>query len=362
MKKHILIIADSLGYGGLQKITAFIANSCVTHNLKVTVISMKNTETKQFFLEKVNVIKLNFIDTKNNIRTFRQLMKTSNELKQVINKESPDLIIAMGNAPLLISKLSCLGQEIKIIGAERNSPSRYSLIWKLINKWLFSTTSINVFQTKIAMNYYGKLIRKKSVVIPNPYIKNNEITQPFFGEREKVITAAAARFEDKKGFEELIKAFSIVNKEHPDYTLVIYGDGELYQKYVNLAKDLNIHENVQFPGKIDNVAKTIYKSSVFVLPSKFEGIPNILMEVMGVGVPVVATDCHPGGPKLLTKNGDYGKLVPVNNIQALADGIQEIIDNNELSLYYSINGMKHMETFSEQKIKRKWIDLILKLI
>ncbi|KUP05094.1 hypothetical protein Q73_13495 [Bacillus coahuilensis m2-6] len=206
-----------------------------------------------------------------------------------------------------------------------------------------------VFQTKDAMDYHGKLIAQKSTVIPNPYIRKGKPLDIYTGEREKVIATAAARFEHKKGIDILISAFFEVHKKHPDYRLVIFGAGHLYNQYIEQIKKLKIADKVDFPGLVSDVAMAVHKSKVFVLPSRFEGVPNVLMEVMGAGVPTIASDCHPGGPRLLTDNGRSGILVPVEDVSSMAKAICRIIEDEKLEKQLSRDGMNHIQSFSKEK-------------
>lgn len=361
-KKTLLVLSDSLGQGGLQKMAAFVAKSSITHFEKVYLVGLSNEETKQQLDDLITVKKLNYNRTKNHFSNTLQMFKTAHELRLALIDIEPDIVCALGSVPLFIGRIASLNMHIKIIGSERNSPIYYSKVWRLVNRLLFELSDGVVFQTEGAMMCHKKKIREKSVIIPNPYISKGEQLQSYIGEREKTITAAAARFEYKKGFDVLIKAFNSVIRLHPDYKLIIYGKGDLLEDYKLIVKELDLGKSVFFPGITENVANEVHKSSLFVLPSRFEGIPNVLMEVMGAGVPVVASNCHPGGPKLLTDSGRCGLLVPVDDESAMGEAIIRLIQDKELARQLSKEAAERMKQFSEKNIKSMWNNYFSKII
>lgn len=361
-KKTIIVVSDSLGHGGLQKMASFVAGSCLNSFNKVYLVALSQSETKQDIEDSIIVKKLNYIRTNSHVKNVINMLKTSLELRNLIKSINPDIICSMGTIALFVTIIAKLFTKIKLVGSERNSPVYYSGLWKILNTFMFKLCDGLIFQTKEAMEYHGEIIASKSFVIPNPYIRRGMQLDAFKGERDKVITTAAARFEYKKGIDILINAFAEINRKHPQYRLVIYGQGGLYDDYVIQTKKLGIDKYVDFPGMTSDVATAVHKSSVFVLPSRFEGIPNVLMEVMGGGVPTVSTDCHPGGPRLLTNNGRYGILVPVENVDAMVTAICYLIENQVISEKLGQDGKNYIHTFSKENISKMWVEYFRKIM
>jgi glycosyltransferase involved in cell wall biosynthesis len=148
-------------------------------------------------------------------------------------------------------------------------------------------------------------------IIPNP-INPEFNVKPFSGKRRKIITSVG-RLSEQKNQHVLIEAFSRIEKDFPDYELVIYGEGNLRETLENQIKTLKLENKVKLPGVKKNIKNEIYDCSLFVLPSLYEGMPNALMEAMALGLPVISTDCPCGGPRFLIHNYN-GLLVKVNNV------------------------------------------------
>src|SRR5690606_7014711 len=108
----------------------------------------------------------------------------------------------------------------------------------------------------------------------------------------------------------LIRAFARVRATRNDARLVILGEGEQREEIERLVAELGLKPHVSLPGFVKNPYAYMARAAVFVLSSRWEGFPNVLVEAMAVGVPVVATDCM-AGPAEILENGRYGQLVPV---------------------------------------------------
>lgn len=362
--KKIVFVVNHLGYGGVQKMIAFVAESSIDYFKDVSLIEIHRRDIR---LPLDQRIKSDYIYDESNkkkskqgvLSSIKEVYSTALALRKKIKKMKPDLICAFGVKDVLLTIIATLGLKIKIVGSERSSPQSYSYRVKLLSKFFYYCCDGMVFQLDNAKEYYSSRIQKKSTVIPNPYRSTKAYVPCALNKRKKIIAAATARFESRKGIDTLIQAFKLVHIKHPDYKLVIYGKGGQEEEFISLIKSLNLNDSVELPGLVSNVVDKVWNSMVFVLPSRLEGIPNVLMEVLGAGVPVVSTDCPPGGPNLLTDNGDRGLLVEVDNKRKMAEAICLIIEDRELSLKLSRKGPEVREHFEEKKIAKLWVDFFI---
>jgi glycosyltransferase involved in cell wall biosynthesis len=127
---------------------------------------------------------------------------------------------------------------------------------------------------------------------------------------------------DEKGFDCLLDAFSMLHNEEVD--LVILGEGPLRRRLEEQARGLGVSERVHLPGFVSDPIHVLKHSSLFVLPSRWEGFGNVVVEALAAGTPVVSTDC-PGAPRALLRDGELGHVVPVDDSEALAEAITEAL-------------------------------------
>lgn len=152
------------------------------------------------------------------------------------------------------------------------------------------------------------------------------VTHPWFNGAGPPVILAAGSLVKLKGYAVLLAAFARLAKLR-DARLVILGEGPERGRLTQLAERLEIGRLVDFPGFQVNTLAHMAKADLLVLSSTYEALPNTLIEAMACGLPVVSTNC-PNGPDEILEGGKWGRLVPVNDSQALAEGILETLDKS----------------------------------
>ncbi len=147
---------------------------------------------------------------------------------------------------------------------------------------------------------------------------------PWMGPGKTPVVLGAGKMKPQKDFPTLLKAFARLRESHPA-RLIILGDGDDLDSLKALTEKLGIGKEVDFPGYVANPYAYFRHASVFVLSSAWEGLPNVLIEAMACGCPVVSTDC-PSGPAEILEGGRFGRLVPVGDAAALAAAIAATLD------------------------------------
>jgi glycosyltransferase involved in cell wall biosynthesis len=175
-----------------------------------------------------------------------------------------------------------------------------------------------------------RLPRSKIQAIYNPVVTQQlwdkareTLDHPWFTDGEPPVVISVGRLTRAKDFPTLIGAFALVHREMPA-RLMILGEGEERSRLESLVSQLGLEKAASLPGFIENPHKYVANASAFVLSSRWEGLPNALIEALVLGTPVVSTDC-PSGPREILGNGEFGKLVPVGNVEALAAAIVEAL-------------------------------------
>ena len=178
-------------------------------------------------------------------------------------------------------------------------------------------------------------LRKKISVLPNPVISekihelaNAPLNHPWFplgGEQYAVspVIVGAGRLHPQKDFSTLISAFAEVRKTRPLHLLIL-GEGSERPKLEEQVVRLGLGQDVSLPGHVENPFPYLKRAQTFVLSSRYEGMPNALLQAMAFGTPVVATECHSGAREVVT-NTEFGRLVPVGNVPAMAAAIADCL-------------------------------------
>ena len=146
------------------------------------------------------------------------------------------------------------------------------------------------------------------------------LEHPWFKDGEPPVVLAVGRLTDQKAFDVLIRAFSLVRKNRP-VRLLILGEGEERPVLEPMIWQLGLEQDVSLMGFVQNPYPYMARASLFVLPSRWEGLPTVLVEALYLGMPIIATDC-PGGSREILRGGQFGRLVPVDAPLILAEAIE----------------------------------------
>ncbi|MCS6922926.1 MAG: glycosyltransferase, partial [Fimbriimonadales bacterium] len=146
-------------------------------------------------------------------------------------------------------------------------------------------------------------------------------------QEDALLIVHIGRFTKQKNHEMLIRAFAQL-RPPASARLLLVGEGELQPQMEQLVRDLGLAEQIRFLGVRSDIPELLNASDIFVLPSRWEGNPMSVMEAMAAGLPVVATAV--GGVPELVENGASGLLVPSDDVAALAQALQTLVDNPSL--------------------------------
>ena len=195
-------------------------------------------------------------------------------------------------------------------------------------------------------------------IIPNP------ISTPVEGKQTDILShnaIAVGRYAPQKGFDMLIPAWSIVAQRHPDWKLHIYGEGDLKEKFTRLIDELQVNNNCLLHHTVSNIAEKYCISSIFVLSSRYEGLPLVLGEAMAYGIAPVAFAC-PCGPRDMITNGKNGLLVENGNIEQLAKQICYLIENENIRIEMGRQAKIRAKDFTMEAISQQWKSLFEELM
>lgn len=349
--KKLVFVINTLKEGGAAKMVKHVASIVCKECTNVSIISIFDTEVDPLVDGNIKQVLLGM--KVKGLLLWR--INTILSIRKVLKAAAPDVVCSFVSDVCFYSKVASVGLNIKVASAERGDPFSNGCIWGNAVKWTYSNSDYCFFQLERARDFYGETISAKSFVIPNAFPRS-EIREPYDGERRKTIVSVGRLYEYQKQFGVLIRAFKQVYEKHPEYRLIIYGEGQDRKQLQGLIDSLGLQDVASLPGAIENPIDVIRKDGVFVLSSNFEGIPNSLIEALASGIPTVSTDCSPGGAAFLTHNGENGLLIPIGDEKAMAKAICQVIENPEFASQLSQKGIQIIDELDEDLIAKRWID------
>ncbi|MCC7118163.1 MAG: glycosyltransferase [Anaerolineales bacterium] len=190
-------------------------------------------------------------------------------------------------------------------------------------------------------------------------IDRREVRAEFDLQENDIFLLSVGRLVRQKAHEILISAMPQILKRHPNVKLGICGDGVLRTKLETQIENLRLASSVKLLGRWDNVSRFLIAADIFVLPSRWEGLPIALLEAMSAGLPVVATNVE-GVDEVIVER-ESGFLVPVENSQLLAEAILKLIDDPRLLIDMGKAAQAQVfENYTEERMCEQYLALMLK--
>ena len=358
-KNKIGFIISGLRNGGAEHVIANLANMFAEKGSQTSVITFTRGNDEYSLDNKIHryVLEEPLLNSNSLIAKFQRYIR----LRRIIKERDLDVLVAFIGGAITYGILSTIGLKTKCIISIRNAPDFLypGTINRLFNRCFLSMADGAVFQTKEAQDWFPKRLKHRSTIILNP-LHSNFFEQKYIPNELEVVTFG--RLIPQKNQCMLIMAFKKVVECYPDVKLSIYGEGPLSEELVKLIIALGLEKNVYIKGRTTDVDRILSKSTLFVLSSDVEGVPNALMEAMAVGVPCISTDCPCGGPKMLLGNNERGMLVPIGNSEKMADAIITMLSDKNLRSLYSNKTIEYASQFQEEKIISVWEQYIKKIL
>ena len=352
-----IVFTDSFAGGGAERVASLLINGLSQIDGNVVHVCVFE-DVNNYNIQKGRV-KFHVLADPQKGHLFNTYLKICG-LTKVIRKEKPDVIFSFG--PIMagyvyLAKLFSGRKSLRVIDSERNDP-RYEPVqnWKKrVRNFCYNHADLLVCQTPMAVdilrNRYGVLV--KMVIIPNPITPNLPMWK---GENSKDIITAC-RLTEQKNLPLLIRAFKRVHKEHPEFRLTIYGEGELRNALQTLINDEGMSEIIKMPGFAKDIHEIMSKAYMYVSSSDYEGISNSMLEALGIGLPCICTDCPVGGAAMYIKDGVSGILTKVNDFENLSLAMKRLIEDRDYAIEISQASRSVNSELTLEKITAKWIEI-----
>lgn len=270
------------------------------------------------------------------------------KLKNDIISNDYDVVVVhnMGKLSLLVSLLP---KVKKLVSLEHISFVSRPKVIQILSGFLYKKIDQVVTLTNSDKNQFDK-IHSNVITIPNfsPFQVKEKDTQL------KKTILSIGRLSDQKNYVHLIEAWNIINDKIPEWKLNIYGEGE-QEAYLRLLINEYKLKNIYLKGSISNVIQAYEESDFFVMSSKYEGLPMVLIEAQSFGLPIISYNC-PHGPADIVHNNVNGYLVEDQNIKELSDAILKLANSVDTLDLFSKNSLINAHKFQFDRIIKIWKD------
>ncbi|MEP1488775.1 MAG: glycosyltransferase family 4 protein [Algibacter sp.] len=367
--KLIYITEQLYLHGGAEKtLTQKLNYWADTYNYEVLLITSEQKNNKPCYplSEKVNHIDLNIDYTAGSYFSLKNLNKITTHyklLKNEIEKFNPNAIFLISLSWVRFI-LPIIGKNYKIYNEYHTSYFGFYMGYKkssFLGKVKFK---IKQFFIACVEKYYTNIIflnefelehykRKNGIVIPNFFDPIHKVLDNT--KKNQIISLGRLSFQ--KGYDMLIEAWSKIDNKIMNWTLLIYGNGDDKTQLLNLISSYNFKNSIEIRDAISNVNPLLAESKFYVMSSRFETFPMVLLEALSHGLPVVSFDC-PTGPKSIIKEHEDGILVKSNDVNELADNILALIENEKLITEMSKKAKENIYRFNPKIVMQKFDDLI----
>jgi N-acetyl-alpha-D-glucosaminyl L-malate synthase BshA len=311
----------------------------------------KESKGEKFYVHSIQFIKLPFFG----------LLLFWLKVLFILQKLKPDIIhaqtIDMGVGGLLAKIF--LKKPYVVYGRGGDVYSSW-MFKNFISKIIIKNANAVFALTEDMKKEMTKIYKRDIIVIPNGIdilkfknLSKRNIRRIMNIPIDEKIIIFVGRLKAVKGIEYLIKAMEIIQQKNGKAKLMIVGDGAEKEKLETLVDKLNLNKNVMFIGKISNedIPKYLIMSDIFVLPSLREGFPNVILEAMASGLPIIASNV--GGIPEIIKNGENGFLVEPKNPEMIAEKILMLFENNELRKIIIEKNKEDVKRYSWEDITEK---------
>jgi glycosyltransferase involved in cell wall biosynthesis len=356
--KICFFLSDITKVGGIERVTSTLIQQLVhERNLDIEIVSMFKCRDVPNYPIPDNV-KIHYLVRKPHGAKPHSLKRAVNMFSKmkIVSKffrmQAYDIIIAQ-SFPSALLLFMCNVNRKSIVAVEHVYAGYYGALLQKIRDYAYNRVRKVVVLTSNDVKFFEKRGINNVIQIPNPVLPMRGKLSDCYAKR----IIAVGRLVYQKGFENLIDGFKRIHMHYPDWSLDIFGDGPMKEELQQKITSNGLNGIVTLKGLTNQVAKELAESSVFVLSSRFEGFPMVLVEAMNQGVPCVAYDC-PNGPSDIIRNGHNGLLVENQNLDKLVDAIEYMIAHVDERVKMGLNAPSSVSQFSEAKVAAQWLKLI----
>jgi glycosyltransferase involved in cell wall biosynthesis len=357
----VTLVISSLSAGGAERVLSVMANHWAAKNRQVTLVTLSDNSDDRYSLDdRVRRVALGVEGVSNSTwvalaANVRRIVA----LRRAIRDAAAPVVISFGDIANVLTLLATIGNGTRVIVAEQTDPRRHRIgrAWSLLRTLTYRRAYRLVVQTGGLVSWAAPLVgEQRCCVIGNPVRDIDTRSWMAAPARTRRTVLGVGRLVPVKGFDILLHAFAQVAQEFDDWDVVILGEGVEREHLRDLARHLAIDERLSLSGLVLDPERVMAQSDLFVLASRYEGLPNALLEAMAVGMAVIGTETS--GAREIIRDGLNGLLVPIDDVAALAQAMGRLMRDGQARASLGQGARAVRERFNIDRIMAKWDVLI----
>ena len=359
---RVVLMIPTLGPGGAERVMTLLAGGLAARGHEVSLLTLAGADEDFFAVDpRVRRIGLGLTrDSASMLHALQANAKRVRALRGVVATIAPDVVLSFITSMNVLALLACARLRVRVVVSERVDPQshRESRAWSWLRTLAYRHADAIVVQTEVAAEWFRARVgaRPAVIVLPNPVAAAD--SHPASVRVSRPFILAAGRLVHQKGFDVLIRAFALVVQKRSDLSLAIAGDGPQARALQELVAELRLGDRVIFLGAVSGLQALMRDADAFVLSSRYEGFPNVLLEALACSLPVVATDC-PGGPREILHDGEFGLLVPCEDPAALAGALCRVVSDVSLRVRLSAAAPLATAKYAVERVVARWEELFV---
>ncbi len=356
---EVAFVISDLGVGGAQRVLVNLANRLTSDGYRIALITVDSTDSDYFRIDgRIQRIALGMKQPSQDfINAIASNVRRIKSLRNVLRDMGTACIVSFVGTMNILTILATRYMGARVIISERNDPARESLgvFWDFMRRLVYGRADVVTANSKGAIASLSRYVPPgKLLYVPN--VMTRMSSKGRAGSRENWILAVG-RLERQKGYDVLLEAFSRLRRTAPDWVLVIVGSGSLEPTLRKLAGELDIPiEKIIWKGQVDPYPLYL-RSSIYVLPSRYEGTPNTLLEALQCGLAAVVSDASSGALEYIVHR-ETGMVVPVDHPQELSNILGELITNPQLRRQLGEAGQSCVDATDPEAVIATWKNLL----
>ena len=359
---RLTLVIGALRCGGAERVLTTLANGWRRDGHAVTLVTLCDGRELPYFPLDPDVL-LAPLGVARPSRSFLEPiainLACARALRAAFRRSRPDVIVSFLTTVNVLVLLAAAGRAFPVIVSERTNPELCPLprVWRWLRKRLYPRADAVVVQTRRTAEWFPRRMQSRIVVISNAVARPQGPGPRKTGHDHRRTVLGVGRLGREKGFDLLVRAFAEATQSHDGWDLVIAGDGPERAALAALAASCGVADRVRLIGRQTDIRRIYTAADVFVLPSRFEGFPNALLEAMAAGLPAVAADCA-NGPREIIRDEQNGLLVGTENVDALARALSRLIGDAGLRRRLGGEAAKVVDRYDAGEIQQRWNTLI----